>query len=221
MLRNREEAGRLLADRLDFYREDPSGLVLALPRGGVVVGAVIAQRLRLPLDVIIVRKLGAPGCPEYALGAVSETGSVFMNDEALAEFPLSDRELEALIASQRGEIARQQALYRKGRPLPSLEGRAVILVDDGIATGATFSAAAAAIKSARAGRLIAAIPVGPQDSLGRISRLVDELVVLAMPEPFHAVGQHYLDFSQVDDDEVLRALAQSPAVGSKPNPGVA
>ncbi len=221
MFRNREEAGRLLADRLDFYREDPSGLVLALPRGGVVVGAVIAQRLRLPLDVIIVRKLGAPGCPEYALGAVSETGSVFMNEEALAEFPLSNRQLEALIASQRDEIARQQALYRKGRPLPPLEGRAVILVDDGIATGATVSAAAAAIKSARVGRLIAAIPVGPRDSLGRISRQVDELVVLAMPEPFHAVGQHYLDFSQVNDDDVLRALAQSPVPGSNPSPGVA
>lgn len=221
MFRNREEAGRLLADRLSFYRDDPSGLVLALPRGGVVVGAVIARSLRLPLDVIIVRKLGAPGCPEYALGAVSETGSVFMNEAALAEFHLSGRELDALIASQRSEIARQQALYRKGRPLPSLDGRAVILVDDGIATGATFSAAAAAIKSARAGRLIAAIPVGPRDSLGRISRQVDELVVLAMPEPFHAVGQHYVDFGQVGDDEVLSALTQTAAARSEPGPGIA
>jgi putative phosphoribosyl transferase len=204
--RNREEAGRLLASKLDSYRDDSSGLILALPRGGVAVGYEISLALHLPLDVVIARKLGAPDNPEYALGALSETGSLYLNPEALEAFPLTQAELDALIAVAREEMSRRQQLYRQGAPLPSVTGRTVILVDDGIATGATFFSTIEAISALSPRRLVAAIPVAPQESLSALHSRVDELVVLATPEPFLAVGHHYHAFPQVDDAEVLAYL---------------
>lgn len=203
---DRHDAGKRLAAALaPFENEDT--VVLALPRGGVVVGYVMSLSLHLPLDVFLVRKLGAPGNPEYALGAVAEIGEPYLNRRAMDAFALSPAHLAESVREQREEIARRQALYRNGRPLPSLTGRNVILVDDGLATGATFLASVQALKGLGPKRLIAAIPVGPNETLREVGVQVDELVVLLTPEPFYAVGNHYEDFTQVEDDAVLRCLA--------------
>jgi predicted phosphoribosyltransferase len=218
-LANRTEAGRLLADRLSSYRDEPDGIILALPRGGVVVGHAMSLALHLPLEVFLVRKLGAPGNPEYALGAIAEIGPPFLNRAAMAAFGLTTpADLEETIRAEWAEIVRRQALYRGGRPLPPLAGRTVILVDDGLATGATFLASVEALKGLGLKRLIAAIPVGPKDTIREVEATVDELVVLLTPEPFYAVGNHYEDFTQVEDDEVLRYLAGAAAALRKPGP---
>ncbi len=206
LFQNREEAGRQLAMRLHQYREAPGGVILALPRGGVAVGYQVSLALHLPLDVFITRKIGSPENPEYALGAVTETGNIYLNPDAVAEFRLSHREVEAAVDDQRREIHRRQQLYRQGRhPLP-LKDAVAIVVDDGIATGATFIASAEAIRRQRPKRLVAAIPVGPADTIFKLRSLVDEVVVLATPEPFWAVGNHYVDFTQVEDHDVLQYL---------------
>lgn len=210
-LENREEAGRLLADRLSAYRDDPEAIILALPRGGVVVGYVMSVALHLPLDVFLVRKLGAPGNPEYALGAVAEIGEPYLNRRAMEAFALSPSDLAWAVREQREEIARRQTLYRHGRPLPALAGHTVILVDDGLATGATFFASVQALRGLGVKRLIAALPVGPQETIRELESQVDELIVLLMPEPFYAVGNHYEDFTQVEDDAVVRYLAEAAA----------
>ena len=135
---DREEAGRLLAAKLEAYRDDPSGIILALPRGGVAIGYELSLALHLPLDIFITRKLGAPGNPEYAIGALSETGAVYLNPDAVEAFHFSRTEFDALVGAAREEISRRQRLYRNGLPLVEIAGRTVILVDDGMATGATF-----------------------------------------------------------------------------------
>jgi len=214
ILKDREEAGALLAERLYAYREDPTGLILALPRGGVAVGYALSLKLRLPLDVFITRKLGAPGNPEYAIGAVTETGSVFLNPEArqvLAVLQGSEGYLAEAVATQRREIARRQELYRQGRSLPDLSSRTVLLVDDGIATGATFLASVDALRACGVRHLVAAVPVGPLDTLRMVRDKVDSLCALMTPEPFYAVGNHYADFTQVEDSRVLRYLADAAA----------
>ncbi len=215
VLKNRHEAGRLLAERLDAYRDDPKGIILALPRGGVPVGFILSQALHLPLDVLITRKLGAPGNPEFALGALSETGTLFLNEEALRALAVTRQALEPTIRIQREEIARRQTLYRKGRSLPSLADRTVLLVDDGVATGATFLASAQALRNLGVHRLVAALPLAPSETCERIRQQVDELVVLLTPEPFFAVGNHYEDFRQVEDEEVVRYLDQAQAESEK------
>jgi putative phosphoribosyl transferase len=203
---DREEAGLRLVEQLLHYRERPATLILALPRGGVAVGYQLSLGLRLPLDVFIVRKLGAPDNPEYALGAVSETGTVYVNTEAMAGFHFSRADLKTLVEAQREEIVRRQALYRQDRRLPVLTGRTVILVDDGIATGSTFFASVQSIRNLKPHRLIGAIPVGPIETIREVRALVDELVVLATPDPFWAVGNHYVDFAQVSDQAVVKYL---------------
>ena len=212
VLPDREEAGRLLAQRLGAYRDEPRALILALPRGGVAVGYTMSLALRLPLNVFITRKLGAPGNPEYAIGAVAETGAVFLNPDAqqvLAELAAPPGYLEEAIRVQREEIARRQALYRQGQPLPDVADRTILLVDDGIATGATFLASVEALKARGVGRLVAAIPVGPIETLRQVRDLVDEARVLMTPDPFYAVGNHYADFTQVEDAQVLRYLERA------------
>jgi putative phosphoribosyl transferase len=212
MLRDRQEAGQKLAAELQGYRGCPGGLVLAIPRGGVVVGLQISLALQLPLDVLITRKIGAPDNPELAVAALSETGSLHVNHELLSFFP-SSAAFEEERRRQHEEIVRRQDRYRPGRSLPQLAGRTVILVDDGIATGATYFASIHALKAAHVARLIAALPLAPPDTADKIRRQVDECVILESPWPFYAVGEHYLDFSQVDDDEVIRSLQE--ASGSK------
>ncbi len=214
IFRDRTEAGRELAAKLGAYRNDPTGLILALPRGGVPVGYEISLALNLPLDVFLTRKLGMPEDPEYAIGAVAETGSIHMNQQALrmmGGFSPASPLFQEMVRTQREEIRRRQALYRHGRPLTDLKDRTELLVDDGVATGATFLASVEALRSLQVHRLIAALPVGPRETLGEIGRQVDQLIVLATPEPFYAVGNHYVDFRQVGDDEVIRYLMDASA----------
>jgi putative phosphoribosyl transferase len=206
MFRNREEAGRILADKLTRYRNDPTVLILALPRGGVAVGYQLSLALHVPLDVFITRKIGAPGNPEYAIGAVAETGSRYLNQEAVSSFGLSRHELDRLIHVQEKEIARRKDLYRQGRPLPQLTGRTVFLVDDGIATGSTFLASALAIRNLQPRRLVGVIPVGPPSTIREVRSHVDELVILMTPDPFYAVGNFFTDFAQVEDRDVIQYL---------------
>ena len=206
MFRNREEAGRILADKLSQYRNDPTAVILALPRGGVAVGYQLSLALHVPLDVFITRKIGAPENPEYAIGAVAETGSHYLNQEAVSSLGLSQHELNRLIQIQEKEIARRKTLYRQGRSLPRLTGRTVLLVDDGIATGATFMASALAIRSLQPRLLVGVIPVGPPSTIREVRAHVDELVVLMTPEPFEAVGNFFVDFTQVEDRDVIQYL---------------
>ena len=206
MFRNRQEAGELLAEELLPFRNDPSAILLALPRGGVAVAYQLSLALRLPLDVLITRKIGAPDNPEYALGAVSESGAVYWNREALSGLSLTERQLSAAVQAQQKEVARRVALYRQGRPFPDLNDRTVILVDDGLATGATFFASVATVRQGNPRRVIGAIPVGPRSTVEEARKLVDQMVVLRVPDPFYAVGNFYRDFEQVEDREVLQYL---------------
>ena len=196
----------MLADKLSQYRNDPTALILALPRGGVAVGYQLSLALHVPLDVFITRKIGAPGNPEYAIGAMAETGSHFLNQEAVSSFGLSRHGLDRLIRVQEKEIARRKDLYRQGRPLPQLTGRTVLLVDDGIATGSTFMASALAIRGLQPRRLVGVIPVGPSSTIHEVRAHVDELVVLMTPDPFEAVGNFFVDFAQVEDRDVVEYL---------------
>ncbi|MDP9132246.1 MAG: phosphoribosyltransferase [Nitrospirota bacterium] len=207
MFKNREEAGRLLAQELVELCNDPHAILLALPRGGVAVGYQLSVALHLPLDVLITRKIGAPGNPEYALGAVSETGALYWNDEALSGRSYSKGDLDSAMRAQQQEVARRVALYRKGRPFPDLTDRTVILVDDGLATGATFFASVATVRQRNPRRVIGALPVGPRETVQEARRLLDHLIVLRVPEPFYAVGNFYEDFTQVEDQDMLHFLA--------------
>mgnify|MGYP003552830243 FL=1 len=206
MFKNREEAGELLAQELIQFRKDPSAILLALPRGGVAGAYQLSLALHLALDVLITRKIGAPGNPEYALGAVSETGAVYWNREALLGLSLTERQLSAAVQAQQKEVTRRVALYRQGRPFPDLNDRTVILVDDGLATGATFFASVATARQGNPRRVIGAIPVGPRSTVEEARKLVDQLIVLRVPDPFYAVGNFYRDFEQVEDREVLQYL---------------
>jgi putative phosphoribosyl transferase len=206
MFTNREEAGERLAERLGDYRGDPSAVIVALPRGGVAVGYRLSLRLGVPLDVVITRKIGAPGNPEYALGAICETGALFWNQEALSSFSLRPQDMDRAVAVAKEEIARRVDLYRQGRPLRPLTDRTVILLDDGLATGATFLASVTAIRRLQPRALIGAMPVGPPETIREVARHVDKLVVLLTPDPFYAVGNFYTDFAQMEDGDVLRYL---------------
>ncbi len=209
ILKDREEAGRLLAERLGAYRGDPNALILALPRGGVAVGYTLSLALRLPLDVLIVRKLGAPGNPEYAVGALAEGGALYLNREGMGALGLRRGDLDKPIRVQEEEIVRRQTLYRGGRSLSHMTGKTILLVDDGIATGSTFFASVEAVKRLKPDRLVAAIPVGPRETLLLAQRQVDELVCLMTPASFFAVGNHYEEFAQVEDAAVVRYLEKA------------
>jgi putative phosphoribosyl transferase len=206
---DRADAGRQLAERLRALDLE-SPVILALPRGGVPVGFEIACALGAPLDVLLVRKIGAPDQEEFALGAVveGEPPIVVSNEAVPARF---QRYVHQEAARQAQEIERRRKTYRDGRPLAPVEGRTAIVVDDGIATGATFRAALEAMKRLKAVKVIAAIPVAPPESLPLIKDLADEVVCLATPEPFYAVGLHYGDFSQIADEEVVDLLERAKA----------
>ncbi len=209
MYRDRADAGRQLAAALKAYADVPGGLVVALPRGGVVTGVEVSRALRLPLDVFIVRKIGYPGNPECAMAALTETGLLFRTEEGRGMSSVYPGYVEECRVEQQLEIDRRVRLYRGGAPFPRLAGRTVLLVDDGLATGATFEAAALALRDLKPKRLVGAVPVAPPDTAERVRTLVDELVVLDVPEYFMAVGQVYADFRQVDDAHVLRLLKGS------------
>lgn len=209
MFNDRKQAGEELAERLaEMQIENP--VVLALPRGGVPVAREIAERLSAPLDLISVRKIGAPSQPELAIGAVvdGDPPIVVMNDDLVSAIGVGPDELKPLTDAKIGELQERRRLYMHGRnPLP-LIGRTAIVVDDGIATGASLEAALAGLKHRRPARTILAVPVAPASSLRKFRPLVNELVCLETPEPFHAVGLHYRIFQQVSDEEVISTLSE-------------
>jgi predicted phosphoribosyltransferase len=205
--KNRVEAGWLLARDLQQYRAEKP-IVLALPRGGVPVAAEIARALDAPLDLIIVRKIGAPGQPELAVGAIAdaEPPQIVRNEELLLKLDIPEDAFAREVAEQQREIERRRNAYLRGRPPLPLDRRTAIVVDDGIATGATTRAALHAAKRRGAARLILAVPVAPAATLAALRPLVDELVCLATPDPFYAIGAHYADFHQIADGEVVALL---------------
>lgn len=206
MFKNRKDAGTQLAEGLKEYIGQENVLVLALPRGGVVTGVEIANRLNAPLDVLIVRKIGHPWQPELAVGAISETGSIVYNEEVVSSVGVTKEYLRGEAARQREEIARRQQLYRGGRKLVNLRGKTVILVDDGVATGATMKAAVETLKREQVGKLVVAVPVAPPSPAAELQRMVDVFVCQAMPEDFMSVGSYYEDFKQVTDADVMQLL---------------
>jgi putative phosphoribosyl transferase len=214
--RDRRAAGRQLAERLETYRERPATVVLGLPRGGVVVAAEIAAALRLPLDVVIARKIPAPGNPELAVGAVAEGGEPWLDERSMALAAVTWDHLVREVDRQHEEIARRARLYRRGRTLTLPPRATVIVVDDGVATGATVVAALRAVRQRAPARLVLAVPVAPPEAPDLLRPLVDELVVLATPEEFPAVGTFYDDFRQVSDDDVCRLLGHGPAARRHP-----
>ena len=181
--------------------------MLGLPRGGVPVAYELAQALNAPLDVFLVRKLGAPFNPEFAVGAIAAGGVVVYNDEALAGLALNERDLEPIIARERAELGRRDRAYRAERPPLVLDGKTAILVDDGIATGSTMRAAVAAVKALRAQRIIVAAPTASREAVAELERSADLVAVLSVPEPYIAVGRWYEHFPQIDDREVVELLA--------------
>ena len=206
LFRDRHDAGRQLAQRLLHYEGAKDTSVIALPRGGVVLGYEISLALRLPLDVLITRKLGVPSNPELAMGALAETGYLHMNADVLREYHVGKGELDEETRRQKGEIQRRIQRYREGRALPSLKGQTVILVDDGIATGATFYASLGALIKSETIRLVAAVPVAPPRIVAELKTLVDEVVVLHTSEWFFGIGQFYERFPQIEDEEVITCL---------------
>lgn len=208
MLRDRRDAGERLAARLEQYRQDRP-IVLALPRGGVVVGFEIAKRLEVPLDVLIVRKIGAPDNPEYGLGAVAEDGSHVIDEHRVREAGYTLADLDPTIDHELAEIRRRAEAYRGGRPGADVYDRTVILVDDGVATGVTLRVAVQSVRSRGPRRVVVALGVAPRDAYRQLERIADEVVVLAVPELFFAVGEWYQHFDQVSDQEVQRLLLES------------
>ncbi|HTK05185.1 MAG TPA: phosphoribosyltransferase family protein [Candidatus Eisenbacteria bacterium] len=201
---DRDDAGRRLAERLSGYAGIADGLVVALPRGGVVVGRVVADALRLPLDIVVPRKIGAESNPEYAIGAVTEEGDVVWNE---AERRQADPAyLTAEVAKQKEEAARRLATYRAGLVDRTFEGRTVIVVDDGVATGLTMRAALATVRRGRPARTVVAVPVCPPGTLVALEAAADVAIVLELPRAFMAIGAFYADFPQVEDEEVLRLM---------------
>lgn len=206
---NRREAGRALARALAAYADRPEVIVLGLPRGGVPVAFEVAQALRAPLDVFLVRKLGVPGHEELAMGAIASGGELVLNDEVVRGLGPTHHEIEGVARRERQELERRERAYRGHRAAPRLEGRTVILVDDGLATGSSMRAAVRAVRRAVPHRIIVAVPVAPAETCEVLSREADHVVCLATPEPFLAVGLWYVDFAQTTDDEVRALLAQA------------
>lgn len=208
LFEDRREAGELLAKKLGRYRGQ-SPLILAVPRGGLDVALPLWRHLGGELDLTIARKVGAPDQPELAVGAISAEGHLLINEALVDKIPMPAGYLEHAAARERAEIARRLQLYRGERAPPQIEGRLVILVDDGVATGFTLCAALGGVKQGRPQKLILAVPVGPPESLAALGREVDELYYLEAPPHFAAVGQFYRDFRQVRDSEVITALGEA------------
>jgi putative phosphoribosyl transferase len=204
--RDRTEAGRVLAERLRLYAGRRDTMVLALPRGGVPVAAEIAERLDLALFVFIVRKLGVPGRPELAMGAITSGGKRRINRAVTNALAITDSDIEEVARHETKELQRRERLYSRGREMPDVTNKIVILVDDGVATGSTMMLAVQALHEQRVARVVVAVPVAPAAAVWQLNSLAHEVVCLAQPEPFDSVGQWYEDFSQVEDSEVCRTL---------------
>ena len=200
--RNRTEAGRALARVLSRYAGRDDVVVLALPRGGVPVAYEVAKELGAPLDVFLVRKLGVPGHEELAMGAIASGGVLVLDDGVVRWLGISEDQIQKTLARELDELRRREAAYREGRPLPDLKGKTVILVDDGLATGASMQAAARAVRRHDPARIVVAVPVASRATCDQFREEVDEVVCAVTPAPFYAVGNWYEDFSQTSDEEV-------------------
>jgi predicted phosphoribosyltransferase len=206
--RDRVEGGRELGERLaEKYAGRQDVLVLALPRGGVVVGREVADRLDAPLDVLVVRKLGFPGQSELAMGAIASGGVRVLNEALLDQTGVSQALVDTVVARERVELERRELLYRGDRAAPDVTGKTVLVVDDGLATGSTMLAAVQALRSLRAGRVVIAVPTAPRQTCEALEDMADEVICLRQPDPFYAVGLSYEDFTEVSDDDV-RALLE-------------
>ncbi len=205
---DRREAGRVLATLLAKYRNDPSVVVLALPRGGVPVAFEIAEALEASLDVFVVRKLGMPGQPEYAIGAIASGGVQVLSDDVVTLYGVQQAAIDAVVGRERHELERREREYRRGRPMIDLRNRTVILVDDGLATGASMRAAVQAVRAHQPARILVAVPVGAPRTCEELTDIADEVVCARMPDPFSAVGRWYRDFSQTSDEEVRHFLQE-------------
>jgi predicted phosphoribosyltransferase len=207
--RDRTEAGRLLAEKLAVYANHPNVIVLALPRGGVPVAYEVARALGAPLDVFLVRKLGIPGYEELAMGAIASGGVRVLNDQVVGGLRIPDYIVDEVAASEQKELIRRERLYRGDRPPPDVRGRTVILVDDGLATGATMLAAIKALRQQQPARIVVAVPTAAPETCEQLKKEADDVICAITPEPFHAVGLWYDDFSQTTDEEVRDLLARS------------
>ncbi len=209
VFKDREMAGQQLAAALTAFRGRDDLIVLALPRGGVPVAYEVARALEAPLDLLIVRKLGVPWHSELAMGAIATGGVKVLNEDVIRSTGVTEAQIKAVMEREQLELARREKRYRGDRPTPVLAGRVVILVDDGLATGATMRAAIEAAHRHRAKRVIVAVPVSPPDTTRRLSALADEMICLSSPEPFYAIGQWYAHFDQTSDEEVCELLARN------------
>jgi putative phosphoribosyl transferase len=214
--KDRTHAGRVLADKLKHYRDNPDVVVLALPRGGVPVAFEVAQTLHAPLDVFIVRKLGVPGHEEYAMGAIATGGVRVLNPDLAGMIPSSV--VDAVAAREQQELERRERLYRGDRPPVQIAGRIVILVDDGLATGSTMRAAVTAIRKQNPQRIVVAVPVAAPETCDEFRAEVDEVICASTPEPFRAVGLWYDNFDQTSDEEVHALLDAARKTEASPAP---
>lgn len=205
---DRRDAGRQLAAALHQYRGAADAVVLALPRGGVPVAAEVAAALGLPLDLLLVRKLGTPGHEELAMGAIAAGGAMVLNDALFEQLSVSRDSLNAVIARERAELDRRDRTYRGDRPPAAVSGRSVILVDDGLATGATMRAGLQALRGQSPRRLVVAVPVAPPETVEQLESEADDVVCLLTPSPFYGVGYWYDDFAQTGDEEVRADLSR-------------
>ena len=209
VFRDRKEAGQRLAADLSEYANRPDVLVLALPRGGVPVAYEVARALNVPMDIFLVRKLGVPGREELAMGAIATGGMRVLNEDVVNYLRVPDEVIDAVAAKELRELERRERAYRGDRPPTDVRGKTVILIDDGLATGSTMRAAAAALRQQQPARIVVAVPVSAPQTCDEYSMGVDEIVCAVMPEPFQSVGQWYLDFSQTTDEEVSDLLKQA------------
>lgn len=211
LIRDRHDAGQLLANKLLRYKNSSNSMVLALPRGGVPVAYEIATNLSLPLDILIVRKIGLPGHEEYAIGAITTNNIMVVNPEIEHLIDFDSKEIQQIIKKEKEELKRRNKVYRQDKPFPDLTNKKVILVDDGIATGASIKAAIFALKKFNLSELIIATPILPPSALEELTLLVNKIVYLSAPEPFFGVGKWYMDFPQTTDKEVISLLQRANA----------
>jgi putative phosphoribosyl transferase len=207
--RNRADAGQQLASALSHYARARNLLVLGLPRGGLLVAHEVAHALHAPLDIMVVRKLGVPGQEELAMGAIASGGIRVISEDVVRALDIPDREIAAVAANEQHELDRRERAYRVVKPYSDVRGKTVILIDDGLATGATMRVAIAALRAQQIGKLIVAVPVAAAETCADLRRDVDEMVCLHTPVPFVAVGYAYQDFSQIEDEKVQEVLRRS------------
>jgi predicted phosphoribosyltransferase len=217
LFRDRRDAGTTLAGLLERYRGRSDVIVLGLPRGGVPVAYEVASALGAPLDVFVVRKLGVPGREELAMGAIASGGVVVLNDDVVRGLRIPPELIQLAVEREGRELLRREQAYREGRPMPDLAGKTIMVVDDGLATGASMRAAVEALRQLRPGRIVLAVPAAPESTCQELTGLVDEVVCATTPSPFFAVGESYWDFTQTTDEEVrdlLRAAAPSQSLAA-------